>query len=76
MMRLEPVTFCTQNKAKLHCIPFNWSTGVIVENTYPVFHMVISSIEIKCLLPFLLFSLFCLYTHHHPAATTNQYLLI
>jgi len=38
--------------------------------------MVISSIEIKCLLPFLLFGLFCLYTHHHPAAPTNQRLLI
>ena len=70
--------FCTQNKGatKLRYIPFNWSTMVIVENPCPVFHIVISSIDIKFLLPFLLFLVFIdLYTHH-PAAPTNAHLLM
>ena len=43
-------------QAALH--PFQLVYGVIVENPCPVFHIVISSIDIKFLLPFLLFGLY------------------
>ena len=60
MTGFEPVTFCTQNKraTKLRYIPLHWSTVVIVENPCPAFKIVISSIDIKFILPFLLFGLY------------------
>ncbi len=53
MTRLEPVPFlCIQNKRHYQAAPHSFQLvyGAIVENLCPVFHIVISSIDIQFIL--------------------------